>query len=144
MNNSRGSLLLGVAMLFFVVAVLAAGVGRYLLWQQGINAPRATPEVTSGGVLEPAFIVEPALAEDTKELQRTLVTPLRAYYATRDEHVSNIVVAPAESDDHTAQVTLEIATPDGPREQIFFFDRTGKDLQGPYPTWEPAHLDQTE
>src|SRR5688572_11013941 len=109
-SSQAGGMLLSVALVIFVLSLVAAGGVLFLLWQdtghslpsvltllqgQPVSVPSPTPE-NPDDPLQPDFIVEAALAGDTSELEKQLRDPLRAYYATKPERLKNTVVEKAD------------------------------------------------
>lgn len=150
-------MLLSVALVVFALSLVAAGGVLFLLWQdtgrslpsviallqgQPVSVPSPAPE-NPDDPLQPDFIVEPALAGDTSELEKQLRDPLRAYYATKPERLKNTVVEKADGA-HSTRVTLTLATTQGEEIVTFFYDRSGEDRDGAYPKWGPSMFDNTK
>lgn len=164
-NHSRGGIILSLLSVLFLLSVVAAvGVG-FILWQdmrqQGVPSalqgnslfpliglgqnPAERELETETDTLEPQFIVDEELTSQSEELEASLLTPLRAYYATKKEQLGTVHVIPSPSEKHTTQVTYELQlTDDTKATHTFFYDREGEDEDGKYPMWEPSLLDKTE
>lgn len=158
-QSEQGGILLFLALILFIASTMLAGfalvtlrqdagsfrVALQSLWLGDTIFPSPTPELPSESSLEaPLHIAEPLL-DDREQFEKQLRAPLRAYYATKPEQLDEITVALPENDQHTAVVTYTLSTPDGAATtHTFFYDKSGKKKDGPYPTWEPGLLDNTQ
>lgn len=156
-RNSAGGILLVLALTIFILSLIGASGVLYALWRDsdrsvGVlwqlvagNRPvsRPTPTVSHDSLAAPLMLT-PVLEKERAELEKQLRSPLRAYYATQAEQLLEIAAEPAEDGEHTSHVTLTVRAEGTVRQHTFFFDRTGKEHDGPYPSWEPAMLDTAE
>ena len=147
-----------LAVIIFVLSTAAASGVLFVLWQDSGRSVTALQQTLQGnpGVrhstaptnardpLQPVLILTDDLTDQREELEKQLRTPLRRYYATKTEQLGDIRVQRADDDKHTASVTLTVTDGATMNEYTFFYDRTGKDREGPYPTWEPSLLDNTD
>lgn len=154
--SEAGSIWISLSLLVLLAAIVAVGGVGWLLWNDADGSPEqlqqlltshqlppAPVETTTPDPLRPTVIISPALKEDTAQLETKLISPLRAYYATKSERLGTITVDQATSDEHTAQVTFELISGGNATQHTFYYDRQGPDKNGNYPTWEPSLLDKT-
>ncbi len=153
-----GGMVLTVAIIVFLLSLAAAGGALFVLWQDVDQSSMAlqqllrrrplpttspTPTATVDPLI-PALILDSGMAGDRAELETQLWMPLRRYFATQPEQLGDIYVTDATADTHTARVTLHVTNNNETTEQFFFYDRSGKDKDGPYPKWVPGMLDDTK
>jgi hypothetical protein len=155
-TDQRGGLILSLALTVFFLALIAAGFVLWQLWRDGgdwsdfktlvMTGQRPTPASTTtpADPLLPTVQVDRSLQDQYVELETSLITPLRAYYATKPERLGTITVEPADTEQHTTRVTFELWNGSESTTHRFFYDRTGEERQGPYPAWEPTLLDVTD
>jgi len=154
-NTTSGFLLLRLAVLIFVIGLLAAGVATIRLFGapqvENLVGTHPTPLTekpadVDNSILLPGFVVDESLKDDQSELEQQLYAPLRSYYATRDERLGEVRITTSEDEEHTTEVvmTLISAEETGGTRIEFFYDRAGDDRTGGYPLWTPSHLDNTQ
>lgn len=150
--------MLTMAIIVFLLSLVAAGGALFVLWQDVDHSPVAlqklllrqplpttspTPTATVDPLV-PALVLGNGMASDRAELETQLWMPLRRYFATQPERLGDIEVTDATADKHTARVTLQVTKNNESTEQFFFYDRSGKDKDGPFPKWVPGMLDDTK
>lgn len=156
-GSQRGSMLLSLSLLVFVVAVLACVVVGWLLWQdagqswpawQQLVLHRSRPVSVSPtptvDALRPSVTIDSALKNQAQELEDQLVTPLREYYATKSERLGTIAIMPSDKPNHSTKVSYQLMSGQDQAQTTFYYDRSGEDKQGPFPTWSPSLLDITQ
>lgn len=156
-HPQSGGLVLTVAIIVFLLSLVAFGGALFVLWQDVDHSPTAlqqlllrrplptnpTPTATVDPLV-PALVLGDGVASDRAELETQLWMPLRRYFATQPEQLGDIHVTDATTDTHTARVTLQVTKNNESTEQFFFYDRSGKDKDGPFPKWVPGMLDDTK
>lgn len=154
--SQRGGIFLSLAVVIFLLSLLAAAAMLFILWQDAgrsttallalVRGETAAPSPTPSTLdpLVPSLLLADELINDRADLEKQLWMPLRAYYATRAERLGNITVAPADTPKHTTRVTIQLSTPEDSTEHSFYYDRSGKNRDGSYPKWEPGMLDDTK
>jgi len=143
-SSERGSALLTVAIILFVISLAAAGgVAAWQRWRPPLDETPVTADDAADDDLVALFIVDELLDADTEELRRFLYEPLRQYYATQPERLLTVVVNPSDEEEHTTSVSLTVQPLAGGNEQTqtFFYDRGGEEHDGDFPPWEPSLLD---
>lgn len=143
----RGSILLSVSVIIFLISLTAAGGAWYVRQSRQLTdtaLPSLAPAPDSlTAVLDPTVTVDRELESERANLHKNLITPLRQYYATKDERLAAIHVAPlpvededeVEDTDNTerARVSLRVIPPEGEEQTISFrYDLT---------PWTPSMLD---
>lgn len=155
-RQQRGSVLLTMAVVLFLGAAAITGwVGWRMVRQTGswgvaISAWRGervpvneSPVAAGPDVLNPEFSVAPGVDVSQVELEKRLLAPMRAYYATRTERLGDITVELAEGK-HSLRVSFELESSGTTTPHVFFYDPVETDNGQEYPMWEPSLLDVTE
>lgn len=136
LSNNQGSLLLFVSSIIFIGCLAAAGFTWYYLHQSAPISPASSPTPVNGGsesVLHPLVEIDPLLTDDQAIIQKNLITPLRQHYATREERLVAVRVAPHDDETYPIEVVLTLRY-DATEEKVSFL----YDLS----PWNPSLLEQ--
>ncbi len=158
-SPAHGGIILSLAVTIFIISAGLMSVVVTMLWRDtgslpatlaGLRsgsapAPLLSPSPTATSRLESPLRLHPELASEQAAFEQRLRAPLRSYYATKPERLGEITVSPTEDEEHSTSVSYSLTTPEGEtRTHTFYYDRTGKNRDGNYPTWEPGMLDNTK
>lgn len=150
-SSQRGSILLTVSLLLFLVSATAAG---YVALKTNENlsraiapaflvaatvAPSINPSASTDPLLPPLSLESP-LEQKREEMTQQLFEPLRQYYATKTERLKSVSVSVAKKP-HFAEVTYVLSAVSATETHTFFYDLEKK--TGRLPVWNLSLLDNT-
>jgi hypothetical protein len=157
---SRGFIsILSLAFILLALSLPVAGWITWQLYQQNLlpawkwNStsqlePTELPQPSSNLGLEPIIDLAPNLDVPTNIIQQNLISPMRAYYATKSDQLRSIKVTKVPSDlNHDLSVTITLTNQSSDSRSLSFFYDQSRDEDGNqtgFPTWSPSLFDNTD
>ena len=156
-NPQQGSILLNISIIIFLISATSAG---YVAWQlrhtnssilpDYITSQLAQPEdpqtiedpTQQQNTLMPNITIDSSLTNHRSNLEKQLISPLRLYYATREQRLQAINIDPTEKENFLALVTLTLIKENTPENIEFLYVDT-QDEKTDFPAWEPSMFDNT-